>query len=63
VLVLAIAASTVFAAGTGVGYIAAMRAGPARAFAVAEAAGVPTAGAPLDTPAVHTAGWRQVTWY
>ncbi len=61
VLMLAMAASAVFAAGVGAGYLAAMRAVAAR-----EAAGTataPSAGARSETLAVRTSGGRQVTWY
>jgi len=76
-LMLAMAASAVFAAGVGAGYLAAMRtvaakdaarespanSGAAGAAGAAATAGAANAGARSETLAARTNGGRQVTWY
>jgi hypothetical protein len=70
VLMLAIAASALFAAGVGAGYLAAMRAVEAREAAREAArpaneggAGAPALGARAETLAAQNPGGRHITWY
>jgi hypothetical protein len=70
VLMLAIAASALFAAGAGAGYLAAMRAVEVREAAREAArpsneggAGAPVLGARAETLAAQNPGGRHITWY